>query len=146
MVHERLPRHPLIRKFASWLHGQAENADEMLKLFIIDLRDEELQFVEEWRSLAESFLFHMGRFAIERVYNFRSNLNFFVVSKVLFDEDVCETFFQLFILELKTRTVAAVAEHEGTFYKADELETFLKEIFKQLRNTRKLLAVRTVVE
>ena len=143
---ERLANHPLTREFASWLYSVEEDADEMLCLSITELSDEEPLFDENWQALIQSFLMRLGEFSLERVYGSACNLVFIIVPKILFDGDTDETLLQLFILELKTRTVAAVAEHDGTYFRADDVESLLKQILDQLRESRSLFAVRMMVE
>ena len=143
---KRLADHPLTREFASWLFNVEEDANEMLCLSIAGLSNDELTFNESRQDLIESFLVYLGEFSLRRVYGSACNLVFIIVPKILFDGDTDETLLQLFILELKTRTVAAVAEHDGTYFRADDVESLLKQILDQLRESRSLFAVRMMVE
>lgn len=118
----------------------------MFEHLTVDTSDEEQGLRDEWRTYVESFLLQMGKFSIEKSYGSENNFRFVVVPKILIDEPFGDTVLQLFILEVKTRTVAAVAEHEEPRFKAAELKSFLKEILEQLQKSKDIIAVRMMVE
>ena len=156
MLEGKLKNYPLTRQFIAWLHStiktqdeleswfpNAENLEEALKSLITD---EEVWLPDEWQTYIESFLLHIGKFAIEKSYGSKGNFRFIVVPRVANDVLLDDMFLQMLILEMKTRTVMAVAEHDGSTFKTAELERFLSEILEQLQKSRSLLAVRAVTE
>ena len=143
---ESLADHPLTREFASWLFDVEEDADEMLRLSIA-VSDGELTFNGSRRDLIESFLARLGEFSLRRVYGSTGNLAFFIIPKIWHpkseEEDVL---LHLYILELKTGTVAAILEHDGNHFTAEDVEYLLKNAQVQLQRSKGVIAVRVMVE
>ena len=90
----------------------------------------------------EKFLVYMARFAVEKVLGeAKSRMSIRIIPFVGFDTPSSIT-----VVELTTKTVLGYVEVRSGRFEVFEMERVLKDLIGQLRESRKIVAIRVLVE
>ena len=128
----------LLSEFEDWLkENEYYDADEVKRLLYWQWSEDHLSTND-----LENFLVYMACFAAEKVFggpDARLSVRFIPFAGEASPSSIT-------IIELKTRTVLAYLELWPANFNAFEIERVLDRMIRQLEDSKKLLAVRVMVE
>ena len=147
-IKSTLSTHPPLMEFAGWLHKNEYYDDETIEVLLCKpwdgaypttiLSDDILKDID-------SFLYHVAKFAVEKVYGENYNSGRILI-RIVAEPDYEDRSY-VFVLELRTKTVLAGGCGGKTWnFDPDVLEEDLEDLIRQLEMSKTLLAARTVVE
>ncbi len=133
----------LLNEFAKWLKKRGYDQSSIRALLFKEwdgAYPQELLGDDIIRDI-ENFLYDMAQFAVERVFGSSSTLFFSIVP--LGDY---ETASEVFVLEMKTKTVLANLVEKTWRFNPDVIEECIEDLIEQLEESKKLLSVRTLTD
>jgi len=144
---KELQNRPLLREFAERLSDLGYD-DESIDALLCKPWDEAYPpslMVDDVRDYLNDFLFQMAELAVEKVFG-ESYWHHKPYRIRIVTEPNIDVSSHIYIIELKTKTVLAEATENTWEFTPDTVEESLKDLLKQLEESKPLLAARIVVE
>jgi hypothetical protein len=138
----------LLAEFASWLKKEREYDSETIEELLYEPWDgayPEALLGDDIIVDIENFLHDMAMFAVEKVFGEKIDFDrrFLVLIIPYGSYEDCSN---VYVLEMKTKTVMASLEEKTWHFNPQVIEEDLKDLVDQLEKSKSLLAVRLVAD